>query len=51
MLNKVFDHNGRNMCMMMIIDEEEVYRIMKMTYQPKTRALELGWLLQAGEKY
>lgn len=37
MLNKVFDHNGRNMCMMMIIDEEEVYRIMKMTYQPKTR--------------
>ena len=37
MLNKVFDYNGRNMCMMMIIDEEEVYRIMKMTYQPKTR--------------
>ena len=37
MLNKVFDYNGRNMCMMMIIDEEEVYRIMKMTYQPKKR--------------
>ena len=37
MLNKVFDYNSRNMCMMMIIDEEEVYRIMKMTYQPKTR--------------